>query len=193
MVSGDTFGGDTFGGDTFGGDSLDPGTVGGDTFGGDTFGGDTFGGDTFGGDTFGGDTFGGDTFGGDTFGGDTFGGDTFGGDTFGGRELDSTTNRGMGRADTRTFNACILGSKKPGQNHVACTGPWYDNEGNRYATQPSDDPLDPLNPFNHNIYLTWFEPTSEPVDFYTVTRTGGGNTTVYTLQAEDLTDGWRPR
>jgi Bacterial Ig domain len=127
------------------------------------------------GDTFGGDTFGGDTFGGDTFGGDTFGGDTFGGDG----EVDSPTVRGMGRGDARALDACVLGGT-PQQD--GCTGPWDDNEGNRSNTQPSAGDA-----FYHKILLRWFEATSEPVDFYTLTQTGGGVTTTYTLQAEDLT------
>jgi Bacterial Ig domain len=173
LTSGDTLGGDTLGGDTLGGDTL-----GGDTLGGDTLGGDTLGGDTLGGDTLGGDTLGGDTLGGDTLGGDTLGGDTLGGDTLGGGELDSATVRGVARGETRKYTACILGGTPQQQG---CSGPWYDNDGNRHTTQPSAGDA-----MYHKIYFTWFAPTSEPVDFYVVTETGGGGTTVRILQAEAL-------
>jgi hypothetical protein len=172
LTSGDTLGGDTLGGDTLGGDTL-----GGDTLGGDTLGGDTLGGDTLGGDTLGGDTLGGDTLGGDTLGGDTLGGDTLGGDTLGGGELDSATARGVARGATRALEACILGGT-PAQD--GCTGPYIGNDG-IIRDQPG-----PFDSNYHKIYLTWFEPPSEPFEFMRLTRIGGNTTTVVDLQPEDL-------
>ena len=187
LVPGDSLGGDSLGGDSLGGDSL-----GGDSLGGDSLGGDSLGGDSLGGDSLGGDSLGGDSLGGDSLGGDSLGGDSLGGDSLGGGELDASTNRGMGRGETRAFDACILGGipptlTDPGQD--GCTGPWFDNDGIQHNAQPNAGDA-----FYHKIYLTWFEPTSEPVDFYALTRTGGGVTTPYTLQAEESDyAGWRPR
>ena len=167
-------GGDSLGGDSLGGDSL-----GGDSLGGDSLGGDSLGGDSLGGDSLGGDSLGGDSLGGDSLGGDSLGGDSLGGDSLGGGELDSPTVRGMGRGDPRAFDACILGGTTA---QDGCSGAWFDQTGTKHNAQPQAGDA-----FYHKILLTWFEPTSEPIDFYALTRIGGGVTTEFTLKAEDLT------